>query len=138
MARFGVLTIVGGVAALAIVGAVTWAVVLGTGGGGGAPTPTAFPPWPSPTATDALVPVQLVTRAGSQLTVMLPDSEKVTFDLHNVAVFDCRTDCWYDVKAALPAIASTDGLCVADVSGSPPEVFKLWVNRIAPCKLTAP
>ena len=142
MNRPHALRIAGGVAALAIVGMVAWAVTLGNAGGGKAPTSTAtpipFPPWPSPTASDALVPVQLVARNGSQLTVTLPDSEKVTFDLHKVDVFDCRTDCWYDVKAALPAIASTDRLCLDTTPGSPRQFSKLWVNRVTACKLTAP
>jgi len=135
MARSAVLRIVGGVAVLAIVGVVSWAFVLGTAGDGSLPTPTPspFPPRPTPTATISLVPVQLVARSGSQLTVTLPGSEKVTLDLHSVPTFDCRDDCLVDVRATLPPIAPTDRLCVAAVSGSPPEVFKLWVNRMAPC-----
>ena len=140
MDRVRTLRIAGGVAALIVVGAVAWAVVLGTGDGGGSPTPTptAFPPWPTPSAIISLVPVQLVGRSGSQLTVTLPDSEKVTLDLHNVAVFDCRTDCWYDVKAALPAIAPTDRLCLDTTPGSPRQFSKLWVNRVGVCQLTEP
>ena len=140
MARFGALRIVGGVAVLAIVGAVGWAVVLGTARSGSSPTatPTPLPPFPSPTATDALVPVELVARSGSQLTVTLPGSEKVTFDLHKVAVFDCRTDCWTDVNAALPAIAPTDRLCLDTTPGNPRQFWKLWVNRVAVCQLQSP
>ena len=140
MARSAVLRIVGGVAVLAIVGVVSWAFVLGTAGDGSPPTPTPspFPPGPTPTATISLVPVQLVARSGSQLTVTLPGSEKVTLDLHSVPTFDCRNDCLVDVRAMLPPIAPTNRLCVATVSGSPPEVFKLWVNRVAVCQLQSP
>jgi hypothetical protein len=139
MARFGALGIAGCLGVLAIVGAAAWAVV-GNAGSGASPTPTstAFPPWPSSTATYALVPVELVARSGSEITVTLPDSEKVTFDLHKVGVYDCRTDCWTDITPQLPPIAPTDRLCVYTTSGSPPQVWKLWVNRVAACHLTEP
>ncbi len=87
----------------------------------------------SPTVGPTMAVVRLTGRNGSDLTVTLPNSETVTIDLHDVAVFDCRTDCLFDVKAQLAPLASTDRLCLLATLGKPVQPWKLWVNRRAPC-----
>ena len=77
--------------------------------------------------------VHLANRNGSKLTVTLPDAAMVTFDLHDVGVFDCRTDCLFDVKAKLAPLAPADRLCLLATPGKPLQPWKLWVDRRTPC-----
>ncbi len=69
--------------------------------------------------------VAVAARNGPELTVVFEDGSRSVVDLRAVSAFDCRTDCWADVKDALPALGATDRVCVWGLG----RVTKLWVNR---------
>jgi hypothetical protein len=54
----------------------------------------------------------------------------VTFPLSDVAIFDCRTDCWTGVRSNLPPLRSGDTVCVfLTVEQGKTTIWKLWINR---------
>ncbi len=64
------------------------------------------------------------------LVVERGDGVLLTLPLDRMAVFDCRTDCWTDVKADLSTIDASDALClVSEMVSGTERPWKLWVDR---------
>jgi DNA-binding CsgD family transcriptional regulator len=72
-----------------------------------------------------------VERKGDLLDVELESTRTlVTVDLSQIAVFDCRKDCFVDVGAGVDPLAPQDNLCfgyLREEGGT--QAGKLWVNR---------
>ena len=75
--------------------------------------------------------VRPVQRKGDLLDVeLLSTRTLVTVDLSQVAVFDCRRDCFVDAGAGVEPLAPQDSLCIGylhEEGGQ--QIGKLWVNR---------
>jgi hypothetical protein len=94
------------------------------------PTPRIAPDWSQ---------ARPVERMGNLLDVeLLSTRSLVTLDLSEVAVFDCRRDCFVDAGAGVDPLAPEDSLCIGYLreEGSQ-QTGKLWVNRYA-CEAGGP
>jgi hypothetical protein len=60
--------------------------------------------------------------------LLLDNGEVAAVSLRDVAVFDCRRDCFVDIREMLAPVGPSDQVCVATADGSK-RVFKLWVDR---------
>jgi hypothetical protein len=83
---------------------------------------------PSDTAPDSSR-AQFVERDGPVLTVRL-ESEVIRIDLSSVGVFDCRIDCFQDIRAQVESLSQQVEFCIGYLyleDGR--QQGKLWVNR---------
>lgn len=84
---------------------------------------------PSPATAEWQV-VRYRSRHGNTLRVALTNGRRLDLKLDHLAVFDCRSDCFRDMRYRLPQVTDSDTLCLWSFYWAGEwQISKLWVNR---------
>lgn len=107
-------------------------LVVGCAGNSGYTAPTATPTTPEVVGETHWLTATVLGLQLSSLRVRFAGGNEAAIDLKTVAVFDCRTDCWQDIKDSLTDLPAGTEICVLSQSaGAEEKVFKLWAARAA-------
>lgn len=105
-------------------------LVAGCAGDSDYTAPTAAPTTPELVGEPHWLTATVLGRQLSSLRVRFAGGDEAAIDLKAVAVFDCRTDCWRDIKDSLTDLPAGTEVCVLSQSaGAEEKIFKLWVAR---------